>query len=656
MAPGRHDEASSATLVHGLDLAEYLGYVHVSGCSHSPAQVAECARKEAVALREHPLPVRLAGLILVGPCEQKGPDDDDLWGQIRALDPAELLPRALEPGAARQHLTWNTVVSDDPDDALEATLAAAAFTLGFVYPMTVNDAADVQQIPLARARHVIALGLGNLCAGGHRTAEFVVRGLLCTPDLEPALMAATVKGLGLGIADDGIAWLARRAGHAMEDRVEWLLAGTHVLTWAFMRGLPASRDLVRHIVAGAVDPREARALLPPVPNRDAETGDWRSPDRALVEQLGSERTRWPPSIRERLVAIGGQLGVLQTSDWASDAAGSVLLAGLDALPVGAPDAQAHLRGLLTHPDRVVRTAATKRLMGPRGLKMVPHPSAARQRGEVVSLPSSALGRTPLDRLRAAIAGDESEAVVALAAVVGEEERPAARRTLIASLGLADVAIRRAAVEALGQIGQPEDAEALLEAARRFRGLESLVAAALRQFDARQAIRATAELFHRRLKWADDDAIDDFVALAGGDAAEEISLALQTRFYPPARAGAARAVARIDLKEAIFALRNRALTDPNEEARAAALKSLRALAGSQPTAAETSGYALMFTPVDELDQAVERCKQSGTASLPGIRTTLSKGSWRRRVAACSVLSQLPGDDAGRVLEETLLDPG
>ncbi len=110
-----------------------------------------------------------------------------------------------------------------------------------------------------------------------------------------------------------------------------------------------------------------------------------------------------------------------------------------------------------------------------------------------------------------------------------------------------------------------------------------------------------------------------------------------------------------MKEAIFALRNRALTDPNEDARAAALKSLRALAGSQPTLAETSGYALMFTPVEDLEQIVERCRQAGGAALPGIRTTLSKGSWRRRVAACAVLARLPIDEAGRVLEDTLLDP-
>ncbi|MEZ4264888.1 MAG: HEAT repeat domain-containing protein [Myxococcota bacterium] len=655
MRAGRHDEAGSATLAGGLDMAAQLAECRRVTDAPRPEELEQLLRDESALLQSLSPGQRIAALILAGPGERLTADDDALWDQIARLDPAEVLPRELADGEVAHHLTWSVLISDDPDDALEAALAAAAFAMGAVYPMAVGDVADVRQIRHARAREVLTMGLASLSIAGHRTAEGVIRRLLCEADLEPSMTSAAIKGLGGGLADAGIGWLAERAGHALDDRVEWLLAGTRVLPWAFERKLPASRALLRHIVAGAADPREALALLPPLDEHPDSPAAHRDHDRRLVEQLAAERTRWPPAVRARLVTLAAQLGVLDSVEWQRDAAAEVLLAALDALPAGeSVDAQ-DLHALLTHPERSVRAVATKRLMGPRGLKMVPHPSPPRQRGEVVSLPSSSLGRTPLDRLRGALAGDESEAVVALALAVGEDERLAARQTLVASLALADVAIRRAAVEALGHIGTPEDAAPLLEAARRFRGLEGLVAAALRQFEAHGAIRETAELFHRRLKWADDDAIDDFVALAGGDAAHEISLALQTRFYPPARAGAARAVARIELKEAIFALRNRALTDPNEDARSAAMKSLRALAGSQPTMAETSGYALMFTPVDDLDQTVERCRQAGAAALPGIRTTLSKGSWRRRVAACSILAHLAVEEAGRVLEDTLLDP-
>jgi HEAT repeat protein len=656
MRAGRHDEAGSATLAGGLDTAARLVELRLAQDAERPDSLEADVRAESELLDELTPRERFAALILAAPGERPTAEDAALWAQLSRLDPAEVLPRALGEGEASHLLTWAALVSDDPDDALEAALAAAAFALGAVYPMAVVDSADLLQIHHARAREVLVMGVARLCVSGHRTAEAVTRALLGDAELNPAMISAAVKGLGGGLADEGVAWLAERAAHALEDRVEWLLAGTHVLSWAFERRLPASRALLRHIVAGAADPRQAAALLPPLEAQDTEDAlEPRDPDRRLVEQLAAEATRWPPSVRARLVTLAAQLGVLHTLDWQADASADVLLAALESLPPGAAVDAPHLHSLLTHPERTVRAIATRRLMGPRGLKMVPPPSHARPHGEVVSLPSSALGRTPLDRLRAAIAGDESEAIVALALVVGAEERPAARRTLIAALELADVAIRRAAVEALGHIGATEDAAPLLQAARRFRGLEGLVAGALRQFDARGAIRETAELFHRRLKWADDDAIDDFVALAGDDAADEISLALQTRFYPPARAGAARAVARIEMKEAIFALRNRALTDPNEDARAAALKSLRALAGSQPTAAETSGYALMFSAVEELDQAVERCRQAGAAALPGIRTTLAKGSWRRRVAACSILAHLHVEEAGRVLEDTLLDP-
>ena len=172
-----------------------------------------------------------------------------------------------------------------------------------------------------------------------------------------------------------------------------------------------------------------------------------------------------------------------------------------------------------------------------------------------------------------LSGDEPEAVCTLVSTLPEEAHEPARQALLNALDVPDVAVRRASVEALAAVARPEDATALLDAARRVRGLEGLVVKALRSIADTRKVEEVAQLFHRRLKWADDEAIDDFISLAGHRATPELVTALTTRFYPPARAGAARALARHDLKEAVFTLRTRSMIDPNADARRAALRTL-----------------------------------------------------------------------------------
>src|SRR5690606_23402450 len=156
----------------------------------------------------------------------------------------------------------------------------------------------------------------------------------------------------------------------------------------------------------------------------------------------------------------------------------------------------------------------------------------------------------------------------------------------------DMALRRACIEALALVGDPADAPALIDVARRFRALEGSVAATLRALGARDQFVALAEIYRRRLKWADDQAPDDFCELAGEARVPHLLEALGTRYYPVARAAAARALARTRTREAVFALRSRSLSDPHEEVRLAAAGALQALGCPTPSAEEAVGYGIL----------------------------------------------------------------
>ena len=107
-------------------------------------------------------------------------------------------------------------------------------------------------------------------------------------------------------------------------------------------------------------------------------------------------------------------------------------------------------------------------------------------------------------------------------------------------------------------------------------------------------------------------------------------------------------------ETIFALRIRALTDPHADVRAAATASLRELSGSEPSPEEVAGYDPLTVSVDALDEATDRAAASGSQALPGLRATLAKGTWRRRMAACRALTRIRGAEAEEILYSGLRD--
>jgi HEAT repeat protein len=310
--------------------------------------------------------------------------------------------------------------------------------------------------------------------------------------------------------------------------------------------------------------------------------------------------------------------------------------------------------LCTHVNTSIRLMAFEYLAPAKSLGVVSEVRPSERSGEVVALPTFRAGRSPLDQIRLMLTSGEAEEMTTIAASLSEDCVARLIPDLVAALDVPDMGVRRAAIETLGQLGTEVEVPLLLEAARRLRGLAGMVVRAIRQIGELDDPQEIAVLFDRRLRWADEEAVDDLVALAGERAATFLGAVLHTRFYPPVRIGAARAMARHGMRETIFALRIRALTDPHAEVRGEALEALKSLTGSTPTSEEIAGYGPLTTSLDVLDQAWERAAAAGPAALPGLRATLAKGTWRRRMAACKALLELRCTEAGEALYDALTD--
>ena len=634
--------AEGASTSARAGLAASLAWVEAPGAARAPDE-RPAVDAERGLLTPLSVPARMVALAVIGPCEPEpqeeefgptaaAPDAAAVWARLdRALDADEI----TGPSAREAEILWQRLVTRTLDAPLDAVVSSLRLALYGPHPLGVTEPADVEIVPPGRAREMFIVGLGLNAARGQRTAESVVRAILRGAEPEAAQVACAIKGLGEGLADAGLRWIARRARHAVADR----------------RGLDAAAEPLSATLAGGHGDGVQRALTA------LETAERLAgrPAEQAYEELLLRWTEWPPTVRALLLRRASPKSEAARALWLADMSPQVILVGLGGLEGIVPeDVRERLLSLLDHPDPAVRQAVTTRLSRARAASPVIQAAPTAPRGELLTLPTTALARTPLDRLRAALSGDEPEAVCTLVSTLPEEAHEPARQALLNALDVPDVAVRRASVEALAAVARPEDATALLDAARRVRGLEGLVVKALRSIADTRKVEEVAQLFHRRLKWADDEAIDDFISLAGHRATPELVTALTTRFYPPARAGAARALARHDLKEAVFTLRTRSMIDPNADARRAALRSLQALTGSGPSHEETAGYALLISPIDDLDQATERAQLAGAAALPGLRTTLTKGSWRRRSAACEVLGGIQADGAEAALLDAMLD--
>ena len=533
-----------------------------------------------------------------------------------------------------------------------AWLGAVGLAVSGALPLSLETADAVRRVTDPTRAALVGLTIGRSARRGDVGARAMVRDVF-DGSFDKDLIIGLIKGLGEGLWAPGLAWLGEAAASAVFEVDVWGRA-CRGATLAAIAATPTAAIPVLISGLASCEHRDdaldfVRTALAAAPREDRTE---------LYGVLVARWLRWAPAVRAALVMadVGG--APIAAERWLGERSAVVaaeVLVRLEggSLALDAGTERRLLRSWADHPDAEVRRAVTRRLLV-RG-QIEPQPAAHDDTGELVALPPAALVRNALDQLRAALWMGESDGLVELARGVPGEDRLAAREALFHALDVPNAALRRACVEAIGHIGAATDGPRLMNAARAFRALEGMVAAALRRLNARAQAEPLAELYRRRLKWADDDAVDDYCALAGSERAKHLHNALETRFYPGARAGAARAIARSGAHEAVFALRNRGLSDPQEASRVAALQALQELTGSAPSADEVAGYALLFRPTDELGEAIERARQAGKAALPGLRRTLAKGSWKRRRAVCDVLAMIPGRDAEEALVETLVDP-
>lgn len=559
------------------------------------------------------------------------------------------------------------------DDARERrALLAAAIALSGRLPLGLDGVEAVQRHELP----VLGVAVGEAAAANDPGARSLARDLLASPATTEALALSLIFGLGAGSFMTGLERMVALAAGAINDAARWAQAAQRAATLVCgfsERAQDKSADaedatrpaadgedrLVATLLTAIAIAETGASLLDalPLPIRDA-----------VVVAARRALTRHPPAVRAAIArahlanallgGVGGPAAPGEggtASDLLRERSPAVLLMILDVIGRLGDALDRELvaalgRAWSDHPDVGVRRALAG-VMTPRA------PSSERgdARAEVVALPSAALARDDLDRLRAALWAGESEHLVELATCVPLDRRAPARESLLSALEIPNAPLRRSIVEAIGRIGSHADGPRLLDAARRYRALEGTVAAALRELSARATAESLAEIYRRRLKWADDDAVDDYCAIAGPEQIQHLVAALETRYYPSARAGAARAIARRRASEGVFALRLAALSDTQETARLAALGALHELTGSGPSGDEVAGHALLFKSTEDLSDTIERAREAGPAALNGVRRTLLRGSWKRRRAACDVLATLAVAEATEVLVEVLEDP-
>lgn len=582
-----------------------------------------------------------------------GPDRVDRACEEIAVA-AELLDQAL--GGQVRDIRSLERLWHDAQQARSSLRFATALTLSLAghMPLSLVDAAQLLELRDLEVAALVALGVGRAARAGCGAGERLLLRVLSAKDSSRLLQVALVKGAGGGLEEEGYRWIAARAREAHEHVVEWGEACGRLAALSLTAGyLEPGLELVRLVLK---TPGVDATVQLDIADKAAEAGGMED----LLARLADEWTHWPPAVRAALLQRHEDRVLPLPERWREDRSAAVLLAGLSAA-IEAPEGRVEVRhddllSAVGHAEVTVRRAAARLLKRRRGAESTLRPLPGAPEAQVVSLPAFNMARSELDRLRLALWSGDSELIGDIVGKLAEDEVPAARLALREAVRVPDMALRREIVAALGRIGRAEDAPLLIDVARRYRTLDGVVASALRALEAAPQAEALGELFERRLRWADDQAVDDFCELAGASEATPWLLrALETRFYPPARAGSARAIARYRIKEGIFALRHRSLSDPQEEARHAALNALRSLGCALPTGDDTAGYALLFRPIARLDDAVKRAREAGSAALPGLRQTLASGSWKRRRAACEVLAglvQVP--EAEDVLLDVLLD--
>ena len=574
---------------------------------------------------------------------------EDRIAQAGTIEEALLSP---EPPGDCVYRLWEQVTQPGHDIAVESCAASAALALIRQLPLSATTSDQLHEIPHPAARSVFGLAIGRCAREGHATAQSLLRQAIGSDDTDDWLRLAIIRGLGDGLLADGLEWLTNRIQDALDDAAAWVSASEHVSDWAAGNPSEHTRELLHTLLAHAQTEGEARQRVVRWCHYAQGAGH---DETSLIREFSTRWNLLPATARAALLRHASESGLTLEHTGLDELCGAALVAGLEsALATEKPLDPQLLKRLTTHNNTTIRLMAFERLAPAKSLGVVTDSRASECTAEVVALPSSRIARTALDQIRIMLATGEGEEIPAIAARLTREQAEAVIPDLTAALDVPDMGIRRAVIESLGTIGTETEVPVLLEAARRLRGLAGMVVGSIREIGGLDDPDEIAALFDRRLRWADDEAVDDLVALAGDRAAKFLGTVLNTRFYPPVRIGAARAMARHGMRETIFALRIRALTDPQAEVRGEALDALQKLTGSVPSAEEIAGYGPLTASIDVLDEATERAAAAGVAALPGLRATLTKGTWRRRMAACKALGELRCPESQDALHDALTD--
>jgi HEAT repeat protein len=570
----------------------------------------------------------------------------------------EVLPATIELlGSAQNGAFRDTRTLDE----LWANLRESGETLGFAVataialsgelPLQIHSAEVIGRTEPRSKQTLLAYAVGYACRSGCRHARHLALQTLASEKMPSEAVLAVLKGLGEGLLESGLSWVKNASDTALQDAESWSVASRACAAIAFQVQAPVAFELAEQGLRFTQSIRDTTALLLHLLEQADEA--------TATAFLASLEARWsyqPFSLRGACIAIGG-LPIDGHPCWEAELHPLVLLQLLKLLEENA-DANQRLAEwagrLLFHWDDRVRQKVLKFLT--RSLRRTPVARAIPlgENAEVIRLPATTLARSPLRQLQAAVWAGDSDAFVEIVGRLKRNEKRRAVNLLLRAVDVPDMAMRREILRGLALIGTPKDGDAILRIAKRLRTLEGHVVDALIGSKANIPVEALGQLFNRRLKWADDQATGALCEIVGESAIPYLIEALSTRFFPPARAGAARTIVKERFLAGVFALRKAALTDSNDDVRGIAGAGLRSLNCTPPGTDDMAGYVLSYCPIKKLDTMTAKAKEAGGRALPGLRQTLANGSWMRRRAACKVLASIGGDDAIEELKGALLD--
>lgn len=528
---------------------------------------------------------------------------------------------------------------------------ATALALSLEIPLQLASVETLWRVEPRRKQLLLCYAIGAATRSGCSHALHLCSQVFVSDERDRGATLGVLKGLGAGSVSDGFSWLLHVVQSSVQDLETWAAAARLVAPLALELRHSAAYDLAEFGMRFGPGLRRTtrylRAFLAACPPRKSV---------AFQNHLLRRWRFLPFNLRGALVQCDPG-GLLEHDVWDTELHPIVLGCRLDGIEAQGEDASMPvmwLRRLLFHWDERLKQRViallSRRSSGPSIARPLPRKGA----GKLLEIPPASLARTPLERLQVAAWNADSDAIVEHARTLPEGDRDQGMKLLLSVIEVPDMALRRAAIDGMGVIGRPDDGPVILRIARRLRTLEGHVVHALLAIGASVDLADLAELFNRRLKWADDHAMEAFCALASDQASPLVIHALTTRFFPPARGGAARAIAKERYLPGVFGLRKMALGDTNPEARAAASNALRSLNCKVPHTDELAGYVLSICPIKDLEAAIQRARTAGASALPGLRQTLAKSSWMRRRAACHVLATLPGAEAGAELKRMLED--